>query len=168
MPLIPAKLSDSPFHDSINEKMEVWRNDLYTVFVNRNILTDQPVYDKENNQVSICWLSIKRNDRQPIFDWRDMQYIKNQLVGEECEGCQLFPAESRLVDGANQYHLWVFENKGYNLPFGWNERWVTEKAFLPNMQQRPFPDSRKPIDLKACEEKMEALMEDYKRSGILK
>jgi hypothetical protein len=97
-----------------------------------------------------------------------MQYIKNQLVGEQCEGCQLFPAENRLVDGANQFHLWVFENSRYNFPFGWQERWVTEKAFLPNMQQRPFPDSRKPGDLKACEEKMEGLMEIYKQKGILK
>jgi len=29
------------------------------------------------------------------------------IVGEEHEAFEVYPAESRLVDTANQYHLWV-------------------------------------------------------------
>lgn len=56
----------------------------------------------------IWWLSIKRIDRQPIMDWRDLQAIKTALCGAEAEAVQLFPAESRVVDTSNQFHLWVF------------------------------------------------------------
>jgi hypothetical protein len=37
-----------------------------------------------------------------VHDWRDLQRIKNQLVGPECEAVELYPAESRKVDTANQ------------------------------------------------------------------
>jgi hypothetical protein len=56
----------------------------------------------------VIHLSIKRVDREPVTDWRHKQEIKNMVVGPEFEGIELFPAESRCVDTANQYHLWVF------------------------------------------------------------
>jgi hypothetical protein len=52
-------------------------------------------------------LSIKRHDRRPIRDWRAFQRIKNELAGAEREAVELYPAERRLHDAANQYHLWV-------------------------------------------------------------
>jgi hypothetical protein len=52
-------------------------------------------------------LSIKRFDRGPVRDWRHLQQIKNEVVGPEAEAFEIFPAESRLVDTANQYHLWA-------------------------------------------------------------
>lgn len=66
----------------------------------------------------MVWLSIRRQDRAPIHDWRDLQAIKSQLVGPECEGVELFPAESRVVDTANQYHLWVIKDPTQTFPFG--------------------------------------------------
>jgi len=83
---------------------EVWLNDVYEVVVRRNGY--------------VAHLSIKRRDRQPVTDWRDKQAIKNQLVGPECEGVELFPAESRLVDTANQYHMWVYEDPKLMIPLG--------------------------------------------------
>ena len=62
-------------------------------------------------------LSIKRHDRKPMNDWRIMQRIKSEIAGPEAEGMELYPAESRVVDTANQYHLWVLINAG-PLPFG--------------------------------------------------
>lgn len=82
-------------------------------------------------------LSIKRVDRQPIHDWRDLQEIKNQLCGEECEGVEVYPAESRLVDTANQYHLWVCLDPNYRLPFGFSTREVSETRVNGSVQ-RPF------------------------------
>lgn len=67
-------------------------------------------------------LSIKRRDREVIHDWRDLQRIKNALVGEEHEAVELYPAESRLTDTANQYHLWVLTDPGVRFPFGFQDR----------------------------------------------
>lgn len=140
---------------------EVWVNDIYTVQVRRHLKVPA-VLDEEGKPFLICWLSIKRNDQAPITDWRHMQWIKNQLVGEECEGCELFPAESRLVDGANQYHLWVFENPTFRFPFGFTERSVTESNQVKGTVQRPFPANRKPFDLQEQEQKLAAFLATLK------
>jgi hypothetical protein len=66
-------------------------------------------------------LSIKRLDQDPIHDWRDLQAIKNELVGSENEAVELYPAESRIVDAANQYHLWVAKDPAYRFPFGFTQ-----------------------------------------------
>jgi hypothetical protein len=96
---------------------EVWMNDTYTVSID-DANRVSPVHP---DFPEMLWLSIKRNDRQPIHDWRDLQEIKNMLVGEENEACELYPAKSRTVDTANQYHLWVFKDKTVKFPFGFRE-----------------------------------------------
>ena len=75
-------------------KIDVFVNSRYQVI--RTALADGMIY-----------LSIKRHDQAAIRAWRDLQRIKNELVGPECEGMEIFPAESRKLDGANQFHLWV-------------------------------------------------------------
>src|ERR1017187_6293119 len=70
-------------------------------------------------------LSVRREDRRPIFDWRDMQLIKNEFFGPENEMVQLFPAESRLVDTSNQYWFYGYAD-GKRFPFGMEERALSE------------------------------------------
>lgn len=70
----------------------------------------------ENNEYSV-WLdrkyplgvhlAIRRKDLQPAHDWRDLQAIKTALVGPEYEALELYPAESRVMDVANEAHLYV-------------------------------------------------------------
>lgn len=91
---------------------------------------------------AVIWhLSIKRLDKEPIMDWRDLQAIKSQLCGDEAEGLQLFPAESRTVDTSNQYHLWVFMKMGKRrlprLPVGWSAGMVLDEAATGKAKQRP-------------------------------
>ncbi|HEY3897541.1 MAG TPA: hypothetical protein VGM54_02955 [Chthoniobacter sp.] len=71
-------------------------------------------------------LDITRRDGDICSNWRHFQQIKNELVGPECEAVELFPAESRLVDTANQYHLWVMPNTRYRFPFGYENRLVLD------------------------------------------
>lgn len=52
-------------------------------------------------------LSFKRKDRSAVHDWRHIQAIKNSVAGPEREAIEIYPAESNLVDAANEYHLWV-------------------------------------------------------------
>lgn len=89
---------------------QVFVNDVYRVKVRKS--------------PPIVHLDISRHDSQAISRWRDLQEIKNELVGPECEGIQLFPADSRLVDTAHQYHLWVIEDPSYRFPFGYHQRVV--------------------------------------------
>ena len=63
-------------------------------------------------------LSIRSRENLPLRDWRAFQRIKNELVDPECEAVELYPAESRLVDTANQYHLWVVADPEWRFPFG--------------------------------------------------
>jgi hypothetical protein len=87
----------------------------------------------------VRWLSIKRRDKAPIHDWRDLQRIKSELVGAECEAVELYPAESRVVDTANQFHLWVIVDPTVRLPLGFVDgRVVTgpEEAAAVGARQR--------------------------------
>jgi hypothetical protein len=103
------------------------------------------VYLNEKYQVqvrdhgAITHISIRTLDRSAEHDWRDYQEIKNQVLGEECEAVELYPAESRLVDNANQYHLWGFRDPSYRVPIGWQHRMVSDSdhAFM-KAQQRPL------------------------------
>lgn len=53
-------------------------------------------------------LSYHWRDRAPIRDWRVGQRVKNELVHPEAEAIELYPAESRLMDEANEYWLIVY------------------------------------------------------------
>lgn len=98
----------------------------------------EAIYRSEDYQVNVrhfetplsergmLWLSIKRVDKAPIHDWRALQAIKNAIVGPENEALELYPAESRVVDTANQYHLWVFVDPAVRIPVGFTERRVTD------------------------------------------
>lgn len=91
----------------------VWKNDLYQVMV------DHEAPHGLGEGFVVWYLSIRRIDREPIHDWRHLQEIKNELCGKEVEGLELYPAESRVVDGANQYHMHVIMHPpGFRIPLG--------------------------------------------------
>jgi hypothetical protein len=64
--------------------------------------------------------------------------IKNQLIGEECEAVELYPAESRKVDTSNKYHLYGVLDPSFHFPFGWQNRDVEYEEYrhVPGMRQR--------------------------------
>lgn len=87
------------------DRGEIWRNDVYQV--------------TKHDCGNMWWLNIRRISGKPIFrDWRHFQAIKNQLCGPECEAVELYPAESRVVDTSNKYHLWVIKDPSVRFPFG--------------------------------------------------
>jgi hypothetical protein len=113
---------------------EKWRNSRYTVFVDR-------IESKDGSLPTLVHLSIKRNDRGDVGveHFRDFQRIKNELVGPECEGVELYPAESRLVDQCSQYHEWVWDSPTFRYPFGFSERAIRGPVEGPG-RQRPFEE----------------------------
>lgn len=74
---------------------------------------------------TVRYLSVARIDKKPIHDWRSLQAIKNIIAGAEVEAIELYPAESRKVDSANRYVLWVYP-PGVKAPWGFHERDVRE------------------------------------------
>jgi hypothetical protein len=93
--------------------LHIFRNDVYTV--------------KVHPQPPFIHLAIHRNDGKAGSHWRDFQEIKNQIVGCEHEALEIYPAESRKVDTAHEYHLWVYIDPNYRIPLGFRHRFVTEE-----------------------------------------
>lgn len=107
-------------------------------------------------QLSICNL-----DSTARHDWRDFQRIKNELLGPEIEGVELYPAESRLVDISNQFYMYCLPpmmidgrmvNKRW--PFGFQERLVSDQSYRGANRQRPWPKGERPEDARTISEEM--------------
>jgi hypothetical protein len=93
-------------HDDV-----IWKNGVLAVMV-------EPEYaDFSPAQIPILHLSLRTEDRKPFHDWRWFQRAKSELCGWDTEGVELYPSEARLLDGSNQYHLYVFP-PGVTLPWG--------------------------------------------------
>jgi hypothetical protein len=137
---------------------ETWRNNRYQVSIRR--FPCEAFKDDDGTPLTMAYVTIKRNDKESIHDWRDLQRIKNELLGPEVEAVELYPAESRLVDTSNQYHLWALP-EGVPWPFGFfDSRLVSspESAEEVGAKQRPFEDP--PDDLDA---KQEEVREQYRQ-----
>lgn len=116
-------------------KVECYTNDLYHV-IKRDCLEEGIQSDKFP---ALWWLSIKRLDREPIHDWRHLQLIKDMIIGPNHEAVELYPHDKRLVDMANQYHLFVIKEPDMVFPFGFTERSTAtpEEAASVGAKQRP-------------------------------
>lgn len=101
---------------------EIWVNDIYQVNILRGKNCDGYVHHPELKG-KCDYISIKTHNKEAVRDWRHFQQIKNELVGEHREAIEIFPSENRLVDTANQYHLWVLP-EGFIPAFGFTERLV--------------------------------------------
>jgi hypothetical protein len=107
-------------------QVEIWINDIYQV-------------QKRIIQGNLIHLNIRRRDGGPIMrDWRHFQQIKNELIGEECEAVELYPAESRKVDTSNKFHLWGVKDPTFRFPIGMDVRDVHyHDSKDPGLRQRP-------------------------------
>ena len=104
------------------EKWQHFKNDLYRSIIN------------ETNSGGYTEVSITRHDQKAIHNWRHFQRIKNDLFGEEREAVELYPAESRLMDTANTYWLYILP-EGMKVPFGFEDRHVTEDMACGSVQE---------------------------------
>jgi hypothetical protein len=86
---------------------EFWWNDTFGATIKR--------FQSRSPFVPTTQLNLWRNDDGTVRDWYDLQRIKNDVLGVDVEAFELYPAESRLVDTANSYHLWAFP-AGYRIP----------------------------------------------------
>ena len=114
IPTLPEKLCWIEEKVRQSEKWDIFCNNLYTVVI--------------ESTAPLVHLCIRRHDGKPCTDWNHLQQIKTELIGPEHEAVELFPAESRLINTTNEYHLWAHPRAGYRFPFGFSwSRFVTEK-----------------------------------------
>ena len=117
----------------------IYKNNLYHVAVYG---PDQQKNLQSDDWPPLIHLSIKKIDRSAVHNWSHMQRIKNELVGDEHEAIELYPAESRLVNMANQYHLWVLANKEFSFPFGFAEGRQVDVQREGSKAKQNFVDTR--------------------------
>jgi hypothetical protein len=114
------------------------RND--AVFVNSRYQVNVRKYRAPAGFPDIGHLSIKRLDKGIVGreGYRDFMRIKDEIVGPEYEAVQIFPARFDEIDTANQYHLWVFLDPSYRLPFGWHGRRIVSSEQPVGGKQEPL------------------------------
>ena len=103
-----------------------------TLYANSRYLVVKRVFEMEG-RAEMVWLSIRNRDGSSLRDWREYQRIKNELVDPEWEGVEVYPAESRLVDTTDTFHLWVFPKPLFTPPLSFQQRQVSEGT-----DQRPL------------------------------
>ena len=131
----------------------------------------------------VVHLSFKHHTNIAITDFRDMQLIKNELVGPSSFAVQIFPQEEHLVDTANQYHLWALVPDQWEalagamggplwtapadcmwpaLPFGFREgRVLAGSHIMEGGNQRAFAEEHMPDDLASQEQHLHRMVEKY-------
>lgn len=125
----------SAYPEEYAKEREEFSNGIQKMWCNNRYVVITRDYDD-----GMTWISIRHRNRKPIRDWRHFQRIKNELCSPEREAIEIYPAESRLVDEANQYHLWVFPAE-YTIPVGFGERMVSDNQVLGPAKQRPFREN---------------------------
>lgn len=105
----------------MDETLRFTINHMYTFHAENNGVFTEGVYTDENekyiiekykilnNHPFIYRLAIKRHDNTVFHSWSLFQNIKNQIIGEDYVAIELYPAQSKVTDTANIYHLWVFK-----------------------------------------------------------
>jgi len=78
---------------------EMWGNDRYTVTITHLDSRERDGYLE---------VGVHNHNRTTIMPWSHMQQIKNEIAGPEREAVMMYPAESRLVDTANEYWIYVY------------------------------------------------------------
>ncbi|HEY6912485.1 MAG TPA: hypothetical protein VI356_24100 [Myxococcales bacterium] len=101
---------------------------------------------------TVC-LTIRTHDHQARHDWRELQRIKNDLMGKTVEAVEVYPSEERVVDNSNYYHLFCFPQLATEdgwLPFGFTERLVTDGP-VAGAKQRQFRPEVEPDEVVASD-----------------
>ena len=119
--------------------------------------------DEEGEPIVLSYLSIKSLDRRARHDWREFQRVKNEILGDSVEAVELYPAESRLVDASNQFHLYGLP-EGMLFPFGMPGRGVSLGGYKSDgsgfARQREHEPGTAPEDAFPFEELQQMIEED--------
>jgi hypothetical protein len=121
----PSDLDLQKERDSglLQDVHSVFRNSKYIVLLQQRDCAVIVVKDGQAVATGqVTQALIRRVDAKPIHNWRDLQRIKAELFGPEQEAVELYPAQSRLIDDCNWYHLWVLPDDAIMaMGYGWKD-----------------------------------------------
>jgi len=129
---IPYRPDGVPDYDVSVGVETFYANSHYLVF--KRLI---PATNEDSPSEYMVHLSMRTVENDVRHDWREMQRVKNELAGPEWEAVEIYPAESRVVDTANQYHLWCFP---FSLGFGFGTGLIKTPEEVKGYggAQRPF------------------------------
>lgn len=93
------------------------------------------------------WFSCKRRDKEPIVDRSVLSQILWALRPDSW-AVELFPKSARVVDTANQYHLYVFEGICFSLLGEESEQAQVEPGVCLSELILPTTEDEAPVRLK--------------------
>ena len=109
---------------------EVWENNLYYCNVER-FRSGFPIGGGEYARIGISAIGDYAR-----HDWREFQWIKNDICDGEWEAVEIYPAERRLLDPSNHYYLWCVPHGVLQIGlFNGRRVYNPKEACAP---QRPF------------------------------
>jgi hypothetical protein len=117
----------------------IFKNSRYQVHIRRIVAKKQPAPD-------MVHVSLRRIDRGTLIPYRDIMRIKRELLHPEIELTQIYPAESREVDQANQYHFWGVNDVFYRFPFGFDQGRIVGDGTGDGGVQTPYEEDNQPDD----------------------
>ena len=131
--LLPAKLIGLPRDEALEVCMVVYKMDLEAarrhlkldpladLYItnyargpsNYHVIVRQgPNVPKQMQaEVQLAEIEIRTIDNKGIFDWSDIQEIKNELFSTKHEALELYPANSRLIRDKNVRYIYVLTNQ---------------------------------------------------------
>jgi hypothetical protein len=76
--------------------------------------------DPEGQPITLWHLALVGTKNHPTLTWGEAQRAKAELLGEDVEAIELYPAADRVFD-LPEVHLWCFP-RGFKLPLGFAKR----------------------------------------------
>lgn len=62
--------------------------------------------------IKVKRLMVQRHDNKPIPNhWRELQNIKNDILGSNVQAIEFYPPEDDVIDHANIYWLWILPDE---------------------------------------------------------
>lgn len=132
--------ADAKLYYARLKRLEWWGNETYSATV------DREAPHGFDSSWSVVHISLHRRDRAPVRDWRELQQIKTDILGPEVEAVELYPAETRVVDLANEFHLWAVvgtDGRPVRFPFGFAAGAQADTVNVPGAVQRPRDPSKR-------------------------
>ena len=102
-------------------------------------------------------------------NWQDMQRIKNDVLGKQWAGVEVYPSQRSVVDEANLYHLWCTPRK---LRIGCDdgENYTVEHTLYTSKDSKEkdgLPDITAAQSLKDNQEVIKGMLEDHDSDTIV-
>lgn len=117
----------------------IWKNSRYQIHI-------RLIPAIRGSAADLIHLSLRRIDRGTSIPFRDLMRIKRELLDPEIELVELYPAESRLIDTANQFHYWGINSPTFRIPFGFDQGRVVGDGNGDGAVQVPYEPGDIPAD----------------------